>query len=232
MRCVPLLARPSHPSLFGRSKGKTLSPRQIRLMRDVLPGLGLPTGSIMPADLWPGATQICVEIGMGGGEHFIHQAAQNPNAHLIGFEPYQNGMAKTLVSLAAGGQQNVSLEMQDARLVLARFADASIDQIFILYPDPWPKRRHWKRRIITPDFVSELARLLRPGGQLRFVSDIAHYQQWALLRILQHGAFAWQAKTCRDWQEAPSDHCTTKYEQKAFREKRRPAYLQFEKIGV
>jgi len=201
-------------------------------MKEVLPRLSVPSGQIVPSKLWPDASEIYVEIGFGGGEHFLHQAGLNPHRHCIGFEPFQNGMAKTLVQLEREPLANISLEMADARLVLAHFEDASVDQIYILYPDPWPKRRHWKRRLITPNFVNELARLLRPGGALRFVSDIAHYQQWALFRILQNGQFVWNAQSCQDWQNPLDDHCTTKYEQKAFREKRRPAYLQFQKRGV
>jgi len=219
-------------SLYGRSKGKTLTQRQQGLLQDLLPTLAIPQGPINPRGIWPKMAEIWVEIGIGGGEHLLHQAARNPNVQLIGFEPYQNGMAKTLVSLATEKLDNVSLEMNDARGVLERFADASLDRIFILYPDPWPKRRHWKRRIIQPQFVVELARLLRPGGTLRFVSDIQHYQQWALRRILDNGDFKWSCETCRDWQDPPSDHCTTKYEQKAFREKRQPAYLHFVRKGA
>jgi tRNA (guanine-N7-)-methyltransferase len=201
-------------------------------MQVLLPKLSVPEGNITPTNVWPQARRICVEIGFGGGEHLLHQANQNPLDHFIGFEPFQNGMAKMLVASEAAGVGNLSLEMADARLVLARFESASVDQIHILYPDPWPKRRHWKRRLITSEFVAELVRLMRPGADLRFVSDIAHYQQWALSRFLQNEQLQWQANSCRGWQQAPLDHCTTKYEQKAFRENRRPAYLQFKKKGV
>ncbi|VAW01042.1 tRNA (guanine(46)-N(7))-methyltransferase, partial [hydrothermal vent metagenome] len=157
-----------------------MRPKQLGLLQNLLPKLSVPDGTGIDADTWPQAQQLWVEIGIGGGEHFVFQATNNPDVQLIGFEPFQNGMAKALGSVAREELRNVSLEMQDARTVLERFADASIDRLFILYPDPWPKRRHWKRRIITPDFVTELARLLKPGAELRFVSDIAHYQQWAL----------------------------------------------------
>ncbi len=218
--------------LFGRSKGKPLSPAQQHRMKNLLPSLGLGSGQLSPKQLWPQAQQVWVEIGIGGGEHFVHQASQNPDMHLIGFEPFQNGMAKTLGAVERLQLQNISLEMTDARDVLARFEDHSIDRMFILYPDPWPKRRHWKRRLIEPLFIAELARLMKPGAQIRFVSDIAHYQQWALWHFLRHPDFEWQAQTCNDWQKAPADHCTTKYEQKAFREKRHPAYLHFIRKGL
>lgn len=218
--------------LFGRSKGKTLSPPQKHRIENLLPTLAVAEGPVDPRVAWPDASQVWVEIGIGGGEHLVAQAAANPTVQLIGFEPFQNGMAKALGSLQRRGLANISLEMKDARLVLERFTDHSLDRVFILYPDPWPKRRHWKRRLITAPFVAELARLVRPGGQVRFVSDIAHYQQWALARFLANDGFQWTANQCQDWQQAPKDHCTSKYEQKAFREKRRPAYLHFIRKGI
>lgn len=218
--------------LFGRSKGKTLSPAQKNRIESLLPTLSVLSGSVNPSMVWPNVKQVWVEIGIGGGEHFVQQAVANPDNHLIGFEPFQNGMAKALGSVERLELSNISLEMSDARLTLKRFINHSLDRVFILYPDPWPKRKHWKRRLITPAFVSELSRLLKPGGEVRFVSDIAHYQQWALWQFLQQGGFEWTANTCRDWQQAPEDHFTTKYEQKAFREKRQPAYLHFIRKGL
>jgi len=219
-------------SLFGRSKGKTLSPAQKRRIEELLPTLAITPGAVDPSAIWPEAEQVWVEIGIGGGEHFVQQAAANKNVHLIGFEPFQNGMAKALGSVEKLGLSNISLEMGDARLALQHFADNSLDRVFILYPDPWPKVKHWKRRLITNDFVNELSRLLKPGGEVRFVSDISHYQQWALSHFLQQGDFIWTANTCHDWQQPLKDHFTTKYEQKAFREKRQPAYLHFVKKGL
>jgi len=221
-----------YSGLFGRSKGKTLSSAQQRRITTLLPTLSVADGQVAPNKAWPNADQHWVEIGMGGGEHFVHQASQNPNVHMIGFEPFQNGMAKTLGAVERMQLKNISLEMTDARTVLARFNNHSLDRIFILYPDPWPKRRHWKRRLIEHNFVAELARLLKPGAVVRFVSDISHYQQWALWYFLQNPAFEWQAQSCSDWQRPPPDHCTTKYEQKAFREKRHPAYLHFIRKGL
>lgn len=220
------------PGLYGRSKGKTLSPKQQGLIQHFLPTLGLPEGEIDPRGLWPDADQIWIEIGLGGGEHFVAQAAANPDQQLIGFEPFQNGMAKTLNTVERLGLRNVSLTMGDARLTLSRFVAGCVDRIFILYPDPWPKRRHWKRRLIQPDFVRELSRLCRVGAEIRFVSDIDHYQQAALWQFLQNPDFTWTAESCADWQAPPEDHTTTKYEQKAFREKRTPAYLHFVKRAV
>ncbi|MBL4617715.1 MAG: tRNA (guanosine(46)-N7)-methyltransferase TrmB [Robiginitomaculum sp.] len=218
--------------LFGRSKGKTLSPAQKLRIENLLPTLAIATGAVDPAAIWPEAEQVWVEIGIGGGEHFVQQADANKRVHLIGFEPFQNGMAKTLGSVEQLGLSNISLEMGDARLTLQHFTDHSLDRVFILYPDPWPKVKHWKRRLITLAFIKELSRLVKPGGEIRFVSDIAHYQQWALSRFLQQGDFIWTANTCHDWQQAPKDHFTTKYEQKAFREKRQPAYLHFIRKGL
>lgn len=218
--------------LFGRSKGKTLSSAQRRRIENLLPTLTIATGVVDPSAIWPDSKHIWVEIGIGGGEHFVQQASKNPGNHLIGFEPFQNGMAKALGSVERLELSNVSLEMDDARLTLQRFVDHSLDRVFILYPDPWPKRKHWKRRLITPEFVKELSRLIKPGGEVRFVSDIAHYQQWALSHFLQQDDFEWTANTCHDWQQTPKDHSTTKYEQKAFREKRQPAYLHFIRKGL
>lgn len=214
--------------LYGRSRSKPLSDAQQVLLDDFLPTISLPhEGPLnIPAD------EVWLEVGMGGGEHFIAQAQAHPDVHLVGFEPFQNGMARTLTAIRENDLQNVSVTLDDARPYLARMTDGAFSRAFILYPDPWPKRRHWKRRIISARFVAELARLLRPGGELRFVSDIPHYQQWALWRILQDGRFEWRAECADDWRKAPADHVTTKYEQKALRENRTPAYLLFTRKSV
>lgn len=214
--------------LYGRARSKALSALQQSLLDDFLPTVSLPQDG--PVEMPAGETWL--EVGMGGGEHFIAQAKANPDKFLMGFEPFQNGMAKTLTAIQDNGLANVSVTMDDARPYLARMPNGSFSRAFILYPDPWPKRRHWKRRIISDSFVAEMARLIRPGGELRFVSDIPHYQQWALWHILRNGNFDWQAETADDWRKAPADHVTTKYEQKALREKRTPAYLLFTRKGV
>ncbi len=215
------------PRLFGRGKGHALRPRQQKLVDELLPRLGLPGEITDRAVLANDETPLWLEIGFGSGEHLITQAQRHPDINFIGIEPYLNGMAKALCAVEDHNLGNVRLVRDDARIVLERFPDASLDRVFILFPDPWPKKRHLKRRLISPEFVTELARLIRPGGRLRFASDIAHYQAWALAHILDNGAFAWTAKCADDWRQMAQDHVPTRYEGKARKAGRACVTLDF-----
>ncbi len=215
------------PRLYGRSSGHALSARQARLVAELLPRLGLPEKISARSDLAPEGVPLWLEIGFGAAEHLLQQAKANPGVRLIGVEPYLNGVAKALSGIDAQKLDTIRIVRGDARELVARLPDASLDRVFILHPDPWPKKRHWKRRIIQRDFVADLARVLKPGGRLRFASDIAHYQAWALQHILDDSRFEWTAERADDWRMPPSDHFTTRYEQKARKAGRACAWLDF-----
>lgn len=203
---------------FGRRNARPLTMRQKHHVDELLPRLALPEtapGSLDPATLFDGKRETWLEIGFGGGEHFVAQAARNPEVGLIGCEPFLDGMAKALGLIEDEGLTNVRLHMSDAREAMDWLAPASIHRVFILFPDPWPKLRHQKRRLIQPDFLEELARITAPGARIRFATDVASYADQALVRFLADGRFDWQARSADDWRRAPADHITTRYETKA-----------------
>ena len=206
----------AHPPLrsYGRLKTRTIKPRQAALMESLLPRLRPPAGPFDPRALMPGAAGVWLEIGFGGGEHMAAQAALHPDVLIIGAEPFQNGVASALRHIDEAHLTNVRVLDGDARELMANLPDASLDRVFILFPDPWPKSRHNKRRIVQAETVAELARLLKPGGTLRFASDVAHYVNWALERFLKTPAFRWTAEAAADWRTPPADHITTRYEEK------------------
>jgi len=212
--------------LHGRAKGRPLSARKARLIDTRLPELELPDGAVDPRELFPDAGEIWLEIGFGGGEHLIEQAAARPHAGFIGVEPFIDGMAKALVGVEERGLVNVRLRHGDARELVERIAAESLDRIMILFPDPWPKTRHWKRRIISADFVRHCARILKPGGRLRFATDVASYQGWALERFLKEPRLIWTAERANDWRAPPSDHVTTRYQDKRLGDAE-PVFFEF-----
>jgi tRNA (guanine-N7-)-methyltransferase len=199
---------------FGRIKSRPIKPRQAALMDTLLPRLRAPQGPFDPASLKPGAAEAWLEIGFGGGEHMAAQAKARPDVLILGAEPFQNGVASALRHIDEAALENVRLHDGDVRDLMARMPDACLDRVFILFPDPWPKARHHKRRLVQADLVAELARLLKPGGRLRFASDWADYVDWTLERLTGSPAFAWDALTADDWRRPPGDHVTTRYEEK------------------
>lgn len=209
-----------HPRhrLYGRSTGKPLSARQAGLVETLLPKLAIPEtgpGELEPAMLFDAPVhEAWLEIGFGGGEHLAGQAAAHPGVGFIAAEPFLDGVAKALTHIEEGGLDNVRLVRGDARLLVEQIADASIARVFILFPDPWPKARHRKRRIVQPEFVAELARILKPGGRLRFATDWADYAERALEDVSRDGRFAWTAGRADDWRAPPADHVTTRYQEK------------------
>jgi tRNA (guanine-N7-)-methyltransferase len=171
-------------------------------------------------------SKLWLEIGFGGGEHMAQQGAAHPDALILGCEPFLNGVGSALRHIDEAGLENVRILSSDVRPMLERLGDASVDQIYILFPDPWPKARHHKRRLMQPDSLEALARVLKPGGRLRFATDWANYADWTLDLILKSGLFDWPAQSPADWTRAPQDHFTTRYEVKGLGDCA-PVYLDF-----
>lgn len=173
--------------------------------------------------------QIVIEIGFGGGEHLIHQAVSNPQIGYIGVEPFVNSMAKALRAIDEDEIENIRLYDEDAVEILDWLPDGSVDRIDLLYPDPWPKMRHWKRRFVNPKNLDRFARVLKASGRFHFASDIDTYINWTLQHFDSHSAFRWLATNATDWQEPYENWIRTRYEAKAVREGRTPCYLRFER---
>jgi tRNA (guanine-N7-)-methyltransferase len=218
-------------AFFGRRKGHRLRPHQTDLMATLLPRLALALDRTAPHDLAQlfarPVDAVRLEIGFGGGENLIAEAAAHPGHGFIGCEPFVNGMAKILALIEAGGIDNVRLYAGDAIDLLAWLPGASIVQVDLLYPDPWPKRRHWKRRFVQDRTVAMLARALRPGGVFRFVTDIPDYAAWTLAHLSHAPDFTWTAERADDWRKPWAGFRGTRYEAKAKREGRAPCYLEF-----
>src|SRR5882757_2383158 len=218
-------------AFFGRRKGHPLRPRQAALMETLLPRLAIDLGTPASAELvrlFPvPVDSVRLEIGFGGGEHLIAQAVQHPRTGFIGAEPFVNGMAKALAAIAERELENIRLHFGDAAFLLEWLPPAALARVDLLYPDPWPKRRHWKRRFVQDHSVAALARVLRPGGEFRFATDIPDYAAWTLTHLIRSSAFAWTAERADDWRRPWDGFSSTRYEAKAKREGRQPCYLIF-----
>jgi tRNA (guanine-N7-)-methyltransferase len=220
-------------AFFGRRKGRRLRPRQADLFNTLLPQLALDLGTPAPRleALFPGTVdEIRLEIGFGSGEHLVQQAQNHPHIGFIGVEQFANGMAKMLRALKMQKRTNVRLHHGDATEVLAWLPVDSVTCVDLLYPDPWPKRRHWKRRFIQQHSVSEIGRVLRPFGEFRFATDIADYAAWTLQHMTRSPCFTWTAESAQDWRQPWRGFAETRYEAKAKRSGRQPCYLVFRKI--
>ena len=204
---------------------------QEALFATLLPRLALPLDRPAPPDLatlFPVPVgEVRMEIGFGGAEHLIAQAQQHPDIGFIGVEPFVNGMAKALTAIDALALRNIRLHFGDAVALFDWLPPAKLTRIDLLYPDPWPKRRHWKRRFVQDESLTALARLLRSGGEFRFATDIAHYAAWTLVRIMRSPDFDWTAECAADWRAPWPGFVRTRYEAKAVREGRTPAYFIF-----
>ncbi|MEO1658744.1 MAG: tRNA (guanosine(46)-N7)-methyltransferase TrmB [Pseudomonadota bacterium] len=220
--------------LYGRRQDKPLKPRQERLVQELLPRLAFSAETIakMAADH---QGPLHFEIGFGGGEHLAWQAQHAPNTLFFGAEPFVNGVAKLLSQIDDHQLTNVRVLEGDARPALAALPDSALDRLYLLQPDPWPKKRHHKRRMVSQAFLAEAARLLRPGAELWISSDIADYIRWTLMhwQIFEKegGAFDWLADKADDWREPPADWPKTRYMAKGEAAGRPITYLRFQKRG-
>ena len=217
-------------AFFGRRQGHKLSPRQAGLFATLLPRLALdlatPSGELSRLFSVP-VDAVRLEIGFGGGEYLVAEAAQHPRSGFIGVEPFVNGMAKALTAIEARKLANIRLHHGDAADVLKWLPPAALARVDLCYPDPWPKRRHWKRRFVQDASLVEIARALRPGGEFRFVTDIPDYAAWTLARGMRSPDLAWTAECADDWRLPWPGFTRTRYEAKANREGRCPCYLIF-----
>lgn len=218
-------------AFHGRRKGKALRDGQSQLMGGLLPVLKLDLSTPAPQDLrtlFPvPVTEIRLEIGFGGAEHLIHRAKESPSIGFIGVEPFVNGMAKALAAIEREGLRNIRLFDDDAAFLLDWLPESSLTGVDLFYPDPWPKARHWKRRFVSDQNVARIARALKPGALWRFASDIPHYVAWTLLHARRAQEFIWTAERADHWRLPYEGWPGTRYEAKALREGRVPAYLAF-----
>jgi tRNA (guanine-N7-)-methyltransferase len=220
-------------AFFGRRKGHPLRSRQSGLFDSLLPRVALDFTAPAPANLAALFSQpvddVRLEIGFGGAEHMIGQAESHPRTGFIGAEGFINGIAKALGAIDEKNLANVRLHHGDAIHLLDWLPPASLVRIDLLYPDPWPKKRHWKRRFVNEQNIARLARLLKPGGEFRFASDWANYAEWTLWRLLRSPEFVWTAERADDWRQPWDGFTRTRYEAKAIREGRTPCYLIFKR---
>jgi tRNA (guanine-N7-)-methyltransferase len=223
-------------TLYGRRRGRPLRPNRQALVDRLLPRLAVDPDALPgdPLTLFPEPVRdLWVEVGFGGGEHLLEQAMHHPEIGFIGCEPFLNGVAKLLsgIEAAAPPPRNIRLYTDDARALLDALPDASVGRVFVLFPDPWPKTRHHRRRFIAPPQLDTLARIMRPGAELRLATDHVDYLRWMLFHLLAHPAFRWCARGPDDWRRRPADWPPTRYEEKALEKGLRPAYLRFERRG-
>ena len=221
-------------NLYGRIRGKDLRDLQRTYLDEDLAGLS--PGKVgweenpdrVPLDLDAlfGGRPVWLEVGFGGGEHMVHQAARNPGVGIIGCEPFVKGVAMLLGKIRAAGVDNLAVHPGDVRDLFDVLPDGSIEKAFVLYPDPWPKKRHHRRRFVTPEFLDPLARVLNPGAEVRVATDITDYVRQTLEEMPKAG-FDWLAERPDDWRTPWDDWISTRYEQKALREGRVPHYLTF-----
>ncbi len=221
---------PKQRLIYGRRQGRRLRPGRERLLAEKLPEIQIrlpDEARLDPARLFDPPRPVWLEIGFGGGEHLAWQAGAHPEVGLIGCEPFIEGVAKLVSVIEAERLDNVRIAVDDARLLLEALPDRSLERIFVLFPDPWPKARHHKRRLINRVTAGEFARLLVPGGELRLATDDMSYARAMLLALLPEPRLEWMADRPRAWRERPEDWPPTRYEEKAIAAGRRSIYLRF-----
>ncbi len=215
----------AYPDLrsYGRQKTRKFSPRQQRLYTELLPRVTATPAIDAAAETW-------LEIGFGGGEHLIFQARANPRVTMIGCEPFEDGVVKVLSAIEDHAIANVRVHANDARALLRAMPEKSITRAFVLFPDPWPKKRHVKRRLVAVPLLHELARVMKPGAELRLATDIGDYARTMLIALQATPAFRWTATSPEDWRIRPADWPETRYEAKAHREGRKPYFLRLMRV--
>ncbi len=223
-------------TLYGRRKGKRLRPGRQALMDELLPRIAIDPAALVTPGFEPRAlfarpvAEVWLEIGFGGGEHLAWQARENPHVGLIGSEPFIAGAARLLSEIEAGNIDNIRLLIDDARPLLAALPEASLGRLFLLFPDPWPKTRHHKRRFVNPETIAWAAAALADGGEWRIATDVPGYCRWTLEHLTRAEAFRWRAEGPADWRQRPADWPETRYERKAIAAGRPPIYLSFERL--
>lgn len=229
-----VMGGPYRKRLFGRRQGHKLSPRRRHQLDTHLPRLRLRPDQLRErplSELFDARIEdVCLEIGFGGGEHLVYQATVNPETGFIGCEPFINGVSNLVDSVVSQDLQNVRLYDDDARDILDGLPGASVSCIYLLFPDPWPKKRHNKRRFVSEKNITRFARVLKPGGTFIFSSDIPDYVDWTLRHMRAAGGFSWTAEGPKDWQSHPGGAPATRYEAKTRSEGRTPAWLIYQRI--
>ncbi len=219
--------------LHGRRRGKPMRAGRRAAFERRLPELRIELDGVAPGALDPSTlfavppAEVWLEIGAGNGEHLAWQAAAHPEHGLIAAEPYLAGVGRAIGHIDAGGLANICFFVDDARLLLDALAEGSIGRLFILFPDPWPKTRHHKRRIVAPSTLPAIARVLADGAELRLATDDMNYCRWMLALLCRAPAFEWLARGPADWRRRRADWPATRYEEKAIAQGRKPAYLRF-----
>jgi tRNA (guanine-N7-)-methyltransferase len=217
--------------LYGRRAGHCLRAGQAELMERMLPELSVPSGPQLDAKtLFGKDCPLELEIGFGSGEHLAWQAAERPKHGFIGCEPFLNGVVGVLGHIERDGLKNVRLHMGDALNVLERLPDASLDRVYLLHPDPWPKARHAKRRFMNKGPIDLIARKLKRGGKFRFGTDHPIYCRWAMMVMGQRDDFEWLAKEPKDFLVRPNDWPETRYEKKARRQGHEVWYFRYRRL--
>jgi tRNA (guanine-N7-)-methyltransferase len=226
----------SGPKFYGRRKGKKLRTRQQEAFDTLLPAMRIAVSeadaATNPENFFSKPVQqVWLEIGFGMGEHLVWHAAQNPDIGMIGCEPFLNGIASLCLQAQEQSLDNIRLWPEDARLFMRKLKPASIDRCFIINSDPWPKTRHHKRRFIQTETLDELARLLKPGAELRMATDHAGLAGWLVEKTYFHPAFEWTAKSAADWRTRPDDLPETKFQNKGLKAGRPTVFLNFRRKG-
>lgn len=238
--------QPQTPKFFGRRKGRTIRCAKTVLLSDFLPRLRIQEDQQIGKHLFgTPVDKLYLEIGFGNGEHLAEQARRNPNIGFIGAEVFQNGVANLLtlitgikikddlpetITLSSDRVDNIRIYDNDMRLLFKQIPDETLDKIFLLFPDPWPKKRHANRRFVNPDNIAQMARCLKKGGILRIATDHKVYKHWTLQQMRNAPQFKWTATCGNDWKHEPSDWVQTKYQRKALAEGRKPIFLDYQKV--
>ena len=227
-------SEPISPRFYGRRKGRPLSRSMQALLNDMLPGLRFDATRPLAKQFKQFTSQqvdLALEIGFGGGEHLADLAEANPAVNFIGAEPFVNGVASLLRHIQNRQLSNIRIWDGDVRLILPALPVAGLSQVFVMFPDPWPKKRHVARRILQPEMMDVLAQLIRPGGQLVLASDDPTAKGWLLQAVMSHPQFCWTARRPADWRQRPSHLPATRYMAKAEQASRQPSWFIFERRG-